>query len=111
MATGYPGVGSPPAGGGDIPGWLRRMWVVLSQMQQGKLNAVGSVTLTASATTTAISDARINAESWIGLMPKTANAAGALATTYVSSRSDGTATLAHASTTTTDRGFDFCIIG
>lgn len=109
--TGFPGLPSPPSGGADIPSWLRRSWLVLSQVQRGKLNAVGSVTLAASAVTTVIGDDRISGESWIGLMPKTANAAGALATTYVSARANGTATLAHASTTTTDRGFDYCIIG
>lgn len=111
MATGFPGAPPPPSDNKEVPGWLRRMFIVFQQIHQGKLNAVGSVTLAASATTTAITDPRINSESFIGLMPKTSNAAGALSGLYVTSRGDGTATLAHASTTTTDRGFDFCIIG
>jgi hypothetical protein len=45
------------------------------------------------------------------LMPTTANAAGALATTYISARIDGSATIMHSSTADTDKTFVLLIVG
>lgn len=68
----------------------------------------GTVTLTASATTTTVTDKSITSESVIALMPTTANAAAALGTTYVSARSKGSFTLTHANNAQTDRTFGWC---
>lgn len=84
-------------------------WAYLAS--QGKLNARTDVTLTANAASTTLQDPRIGAFSYIGLSPLTANAAGALATTYVSSRTEGLCVFTHANTSTSDRQFMVLIIG
>ena len=89
-----------------------RQWFGL-QPFQGKLNVVGSVTLTANAATTTYNDSRIGGESWIGFMPTTANAAAEIGggTLYVTARADGSCTLNHANNAQADRSFDTLIIG
>jgi hypothetical protein len=77
----------------------------------GKLNAVTQVTLTASSTTTVVTDARIGANTFIGFSPLTSDAAAALSGLYVSSQKQGQATLTHASTSSTDRTFSVVLIG
>lgn len=71
----------------------------------------GSVTLASSATTTTLADPAISPTSKLFLTPTTANAASALASTYVSSKSNGQATLGHASNGQLDRTFDYLVIG
>lgn len=77
----------------------------------GKMNAVTQVTLAANSTTTALIDKRIGANTFIGFSPLTANAAAAQAGLYVSSQVNGSATLTHANTATTDRTFNVLLIG
>lgn len=77
----------------------------------GKLNCVKTVTLTANAGSTTVTDERIGPTSFLGLMPKTANAAGALATTYISARSDGSATITHTNNAQADKTFVMLILG
>jgi hypothetical protein len=66
-----------------------------------------TVTLTENATSTTLTDARIRYDSPIILVPTTSNAAGALATTYISesSRANGSAVITHANNAQTDRTF------
>ena len=78
---------------------------------QGKLNAVDTVTLTASSATTTLTDSRIGPDSFIGFMPTTANAAAELVTLYVTGRIDGSATLNHANNAQADRTFGYLVIG
>lgn len=77
----------------------------------GKMNAVSSVTLTPSSTTTTITDKRIGGQSFIGLSPRTATAATAMTAVYVSAKAKGSATLTHNSTADVDRTYDLLIIG
>lgn len=77
----------------------------------GKINATKSVTLTAGATTTTLTDARISAASYIGLMPTTATASAAMDAVYVSARTSGSATLTHDNTADVDRTYLALIIG
>lgn len=83
----------------------------IKQLWQGRSDAVGTVTLRAGFTTTtvtrAVDKAAINVAQTqqIFLAPKTANAAAALATTYVSAIGQGTFTLTHANAVSTDRTF------
>ena len=86
---------------------------VVNNAMQGKINAVGDVTLTANAASTTLTDARIGPNSFIYFMPRTANAsaeigAGAF---YVSARTDGSATLTHANNAQSDRTFAYLVIG
>lgn len=89
----------------------RQLREIVAGAMQGKTNNTGTVTLTASSTTTTLTDPRIGAESVILFMPTTANAAGALAGLYVSARGTGTATLTHASTVAVDKTFSYAVIG
>ena len=89
-----------------IAGWMR-------EAHQGHLGNIGNVTLATSTAATAVSDKRVGAFSFIGFMPTTANAAAELGAggMYVSSRSAEGFTITHASTTTADRAFVYCILG
>lgn len=112
---GYP-VPRPDAGGDeasllrqhgrDMAAWAR-------EASQGKLNVTTTLTLTANVTTTTLTDPRLRAAGNILLLPLTANAAGALATTYVltSNMNDGSWVITHANAATTDRTFRVTIIG
>lgn len=83
----------------------------IRQLAQGRSNAVGTVTLAASVTTTVVAAEHCADTSKVFLTPTTANAAGAVATTYVSSVGNKTFTLTHASAATTDRTFGYIAIG
>ena len=93
--------------------WLDILQDVLDGAMAGNLNIVGSspLTLTPSATTTVINDARIGGTSVILLQPMTANGAAALATTWVSTPGKTTVTINHANSAQTDRTFQYVIIG
>lgn len=100
----YPSV---PPGGADA----RTTATVIRNLVDGKSNNTGSITLTANATSTTLTDNRVGANSVIVLMPKSANAATAMTAVYVSARGTGTATLTHDSNAASDRHFEYAIIG
>lgn len=81
------------------------------EAHQGHLGNVSSLTLATSAASTVVTDFRVGAGSVIGLMPTTLNAAAALASTYISSRSAGAFTISHANTGTADRAFAYSVLG
>lgn len=89
----------------------RSIAAYLREAHQGHLGNVGSVTLGTGVAATSVVDFRVGANSFIGLMPTTLNAAEALATSYISSRSADGFTISHANTTTADRAFVYCILG
>jgi hypothetical protein len=89
----------------------RQIAQAVNQQLTGKLNATLQVTLTPSSVTTVVTDKRIGANTFFGFCPLSANAAGALSGLYVSSQSNGTATLTHANTATVDRTFNVLLIG
>lgn len=84
---------------------------VVNQILRGKLNNTGSVTLTANAASTTLTDERIGANSVILLCPTTANAAGALATTYFSAFTEGSCTITHANNAQNDKTFRYTVTG
>jgi len=79
----------------------------------GRTNAAGSFTLTASTAATVVADNRVGPDSVICWMPKTANAAAEIGagTLYVSSRTGQSFTLSHASNAQTDRDFEYIVAG
>jgi hypothetical protein len=97
----------------NVPGINEERYPIINtairQLAEGGTNSLSNLTLTPSATTTIVSDPLATADSHIALCPLTANAAAALATTYVSARSKGTFTLTHANTATVDRTFVYRI--
>lgn len=95
----------------DTKAHARQCAITINNVMDGKINSTGDITLTASATSTTLSDARIGANSVILFMPRSANARTALNTLYVSARASGSATLTHASSTNTDQDLSYVIIG
>ena len=94
----------------DEQSWLR-ITTAIRSMAEGRSLAVGTVTLTASAATTVVTFMNCSQNSKIFLSPTTANAAAAVATTYVSSVGNGTFTLTHANNAQVDRTFGFVALG
>ena len=88
----------------------RELARAVNQAMVGHTNTTLFVTLTASAATTTITDSRISLQTCVALMPQTANAAAALATTYTTC-GKGVATINHANNTQADRTFTVAIQG
>ena len=97
----------------DVREWLRLCAEAINSLREGKINSVGTVTLSANADSTVLSDRRIGPDSFIGLTPETANAAGEIAAgvLYVSARGKQTATLSHANNAQIDRTLTYVVLG
>lgn len=95
----------------DAKDLLRKIATAVNGILDGKINATGVVTLTASGTSTVVSERRCGTGSVILLMPTTSNAAGALATTYIGTVTKQSFTITHANTATVDRTFKYVILG
>ena len=83
----------------------------LQQLAAGRSNATGSVTLAVSAASTVVSAPNCSPSSAVFLFQRTANAAAALATTFISSVGKQTFTISHANNAQTDRTFFFVCLG
>ena len=90
---------------------LQKIIFWANQLGQGRSNATGSFSLTAGTTTTTVTAQNCAVGSQVFLSPKTANAAAALATTYISSILNGSFVITHANAGTTDRTFGFVALG
>ena len=84
---------------------------VINNILAGKLNNTSTVTLTANAASTTLTDSRIGANSVISLMPTTANAASAISTTYFDTFADGSCVIHHSNNAQVDKTFSVTIIG
>lgn len=97
----------------NVPGLNENRLAVINQaireLAAGASNSLSSVTLTPGTTTTVVNNRLASATSHIDLTPMTANAAAALATTYVSARTQGAFTLTHANAVSADRTFSYRI--
>lgn len=118
MAIGYqpaPLVGTPPKKVEDAAEkrWLRAVAEVVNRLLSGKMNVTLSVTLTASAASTTVIDARVGVFSALPYNPVTAHAAAEIAAGgfYVSAQQNGQFTLTHANNAQADRTFTFAILG
>ena len=98
-----------PAAGADA----RQTAQAVNLLIDGKFNAIGSITLTASATTTAVTDYRAGPDSVILFTPTTANAAAEQGngTLFLSARAKQGFTITHANNSQTDRTFLYIVIG
>ena len=88
---------------------LARIVMAVRQLMEGRSNAVGSFTLAVTATSTTVSAPNCSAGSKVLFSAETANAAGAMATTYVppATVTAGQFIVNHASAATTDRTFSY----
>lgn len=91
--------------------WARQIFEQFRNVNAGKLDNRGSVTLTASTTTTTVDHPGFESSMAVFLSPLTSNAAAAIGTTYISSRSANQFVLTHANNAQTDRDFEYVILG
>tara|TARA_R100001463_G_scaffold42137_1_gene88522 strand:- start:4889 stop:5212 length:324 start_codon:yes stop_codon:yes gene_type:complete len=91
----------------------RQVAFAVNLLIDGKFNSTGSVTLTASAASTAVTDYRAGPDSVILFTPTTANAAAEQGggTMYLSARAKQGFTITHANNSQTDRTFLYIVIG
>ncbi len=91
----------------------RKLAEAINLLKQGKILTAGEITLTASQTTTTLTNIAIGADSYINFMPTTANAAAEIGngTLYVSARVNGSATITHANNAQNDRTFAYVVLG
>lgn len=87
---------------------LRQLAVAININADGQ---TGTVTLTANAATTTLTDVRLTASSVITLMPTTANASAEIGagTIYIGTTAIGSATITHANNAQADRTFRYNI--
>jgi hypothetical protein len=84
----------------------------INNLLNKRMDAVGEVTLTANAASTAVTDNRVIKNSAVVFTPLTANAAAAIGTTYVAEAdyATGSFTITHANNAQTDRTFRYIIL-
>ncbi len=85
--------------------------LAIQQLYAGRSNAVGSLTLAAGATSTVVNAINCAAQCAVLLFPKTAHAAAALATTFISAVGNQSFTVSHANNSQTDREFFYVALG
>jgi hypothetical protein len=95
---------------------LKKIILAIQQLSSGRSNAVGTVTLATSASTTTVTpnQAGVVASGSVPiLVPTTANAATEVGngTMYVSAVANGSFTITHANSSTTGRTFLWAILG
>jgi hypothetical protein len=93
------------------PSFFSRVFDQFEGLLNGQSRNRGTLTLTANAASTAIADARYQSGQTVVLVPMTANAAAALATTYVSARTTKQFTLTHANNAQVDKTFEYIFVG
>jgi hypothetical protein len=103
-----PALQQPPAA--YNPAWATRLTALVNALA-GKANNIATVTLAASATSTTMTDSRLFANSCLGFMPTTANAAAVWASIYVDTQKKGSAVIHHTSDANTDKTFTVAISG
>jgi hypothetical protein len=97
----------------DVTDWKEAARFIESAIQlimNGKLNVTGTVTLSANQTTTTVTDTRAGSNSFIYLMPTTANAGGELGW-WISARDKQEFTVTHANDSRSDRTFTYIVLG
>lgn len=90
---------------------LQRHAESINGLIDGKQDVISTCTLAAGVTTTTVTDNKFESTMALFFTPTTANAAGALAGMYVSTRSEGSFVLTHANTATVDRTFLYSRFG
>lgn len=96
----------PPQGGTP-----REVAQAVNLLIDGKSNARGSFTLTASTTTTTVTDLRVGEDSIINYTPTTANAAAEIGAggMFVSARNNESFVITHANNSQNDRSFIYTV--
>jgi hypothetical protein len=108
MTSTYPGL-APNIG--DPARTQLAVSAAVNRINSGRINVTAALTLNTSSTSTVLNDNRINAQSYIALMPLSANAATVHGSIWYAAPSIGTVTLHHASNAATDLHYGVLIIG
>lgn len=95
----------------NIPQQMLDVSIKVNEMLKGRMNNTGTFTLTANATSTVVSDNLYQSDQIPHWTPTTANAAGAVTNVYLSARENGSFTLTHSNTATTDRTYLYTRLG
>ena len=97
--------------------WLRKIAEAVNQIDDGRINANSTVTLTENVATTTVKNYRVGKDSVILFMPLTANAAAEqgngtmhVKTTDIDPRNNQF-TINHANNAQTDRSFRYMVLG
>ena len=92
---------------------ITRIVTAIRDLFMGRSNAMGEFTLTANAATTVVTAVNCGDQSVINLTPRTANAAAALTTTYITAANTrpGQFTVNHANNAQADKTFAYSIQG
>jgi len=92
---------------------LQRTAYAIKQLAQGRSNATGTVTLTANAATTTVTNVNCASTSGVWFTPSTANASAEIGngTMILSTVANGSFTITHANNAQTDRIFYYGIQG
>src|ERR1043165_6561857 len=90
---------------------LSKYALSLQQLAAGRSNATGTVTLAAGATETTVNATNCAPQSAVFLFQRTANAAAALATTFINSVGKQQFTISHANNAQTDQSFFYVCLG
>jgi hypothetical protein len=91
--------------------WNYLLARAINALIQGRSNSADSFTLTANAGSTVVLNNLFQSSSVPVFVPTTANAAAALATTYVSARANGSFTLTHTNNAQADKTFLYVFWG
>lgn len=93
---------------GPTAEWCRKLAEAIDQLANGSSRTVGSVTLTAGATSTTVSSVYVTPTSHITLTPTTANARDDAPDCYISARNNGVSfVITHPSDADTDKTFTY----
>lgn len=96
---------------GSMKAWIYVIARAVNALILGRGNSADTLTLEANVATTTVANNLFQSGMVPVLVPTTANAATALATTYVSARANGSFTLTHANNAQTDRTFLYSFRG
>ena len=91
----------------------RDISTVVNKILDGKINSTGTFTLSTSAASTTVYNARSSSDSVIMYVPTSANASAEIGngTIFISARNDGNYVLTHANNSQNDRTFLYVILG
>ena len=97
----------------DMGSWIRKVALAINAILAGRSNATGTLTLTANAGTTTLTDARIQPMTCINWMPTTAHASAEIGagTIYAGTVTAGSAIITHANNAQTNRIFTYSLLG
>lgn len=101
----------PESASANLSTWVTLIARRVNQLLRGKINARTTVTLTASATSTTLTDDRIGPNSHIALTPLSSSATAIDIAPWISVQGPSSATISHGSSTATDLNFSVLIVG